>query len=299
MENNYAAFLNIWNIILLALTAISLLASIFIIVSHAVKASSIKEYKRKYDYIRDNDSKMIFYSIFAFALALTLYVNTIYTATVKLSIIWFFVRLFISVSFGTLIVYVAYLLLKYAYPTTLSKKLKKWRYATRINEKTGNTMKLLSEEEEDVHLDEGMQAEENVFSVDYDVWFDPETNDVHIEKYPGHLEAEQCNSCGFMTMKQVKEEILKFPTATTEGETEKSYQCTYCKSKRSKVLKVARLSPEGTYRLPDHITFKEDEKVHAVTVEIHIGSGKSKIYEFSNTAQASEFLKEFEIENMT
>ena len=30
-------------------------------------------------------------------------------------------------------------------------------------------MKLLSEEEEDAYLDEGMQAEENVFSVDYDI----------------------------------------------------------------------------------------------------------------------------------
>ena len=31
---------------------------------------------------------------------------------------------------------------------------------------------LLSEDEEDAYLDEGMQAEENVFSVDYDVWID-------------------------------------------------------------------------------------------------------------------------------
>ena len=40
-------------------------------------------------------------------------------------------------------------------------------------------MKLLSEEEEDAYLDEGQQAEENVFSVDYDVWIDEETGYTH------------------------------------------------------------------------------------------------------------------------
>lgn len=158
-------------------------------------------------------------------------------------------------------------------------------------------MKLLSEEEEDVHLDEGMQAEENVFSVDYDVWVDEETGDVKIEKYPGHLLAYQCNSCGFQTMKLVKEEMVIFPTEDTEGEMIKNYQCTYCGSKRSKTVKVANLSQtESHYELPAHLHFKEEEKVNMVTIEIHISNGKTKIYEFSSTKQASEFLHEFTLE---
>src|SRR5690606_4292862 len=134
--------------ILLGLTAVSFLTGLGMIIYHMIKITALKEYKKKYDYLRDNDSKMIFYSIFSVALGITLYVNTLYTETVKLSIVWFFVRLFVSVSFGTLIVYLAYLLLKYAYPTTLSRKLKKWRYMPRTNQRTGNTMKLLTEEEE-------------------------------------------------------------------------------------------------------------------------------------------------------
>ena len=39
-------------------------------------------------------------------------------------------------------------------------------------------MRLLREDEEDIHLNEGMQAEENVFSIDYDVWIDEKTNDI-------------------------------------------------------------------------------------------------------------------------
>ncbi len=298
MGGNYIAFLNIWNKILLVASAVSIAVSIFIILTHIIKVASIKNYKKKYDYLRDNDSNKIFYSIFYFTLGLTLYANTQIAKTVEIHVIWFFVRIFVSVCIGTLIVYLSYLLLKYAYPTSLTKKLRKWRYMPRINPATGNKMKLLSEEEEDVHLDEGMQAEENVFSVDYDVWVDPETNDVHIEKYQGHLEAEQCNSCGFMTMKQIKEEILQPPTEYEEGETEKHYQCTYCKSKRTKVLKIAKLDPGGQYRLPDHVMFKEDETIVGITLEIHIGNGRSKIYEFSSREQARDFLKEFSLETM-
>ena len=298
MGFKYEAFLNIWNNILIVAAAVSVVISFFLIITHILKTASIKNHKKKYDYLRDHDSKKIFYSIFYFTLGLTLYTNTQISETVEIHIIWFFVRLFVSVCIGTLVVYLSYLLLRYAYPTTLSKKLRKWRYMPRVNPTTGNTMKLLSEDEEDVHLDEGMQAEENVFSVDYDVWVDPETNDVHIEKYQGHLVAEQCNSCGFMTMKQIREEIVKAPTEYEEGETEKYYQCNYCKSKRSKVLKVAKLEPGGIYKLPEHLLFKEDEKIVGITMEIHIGNGKSKIYEFASREQAKDFLKEFTLEKM-
>ena len=74
-------------------------------------------------------------------------------------------------------------------------------YTPRINQQSGNKMRLLREDEEDVHLDEGMRAEEDVFSVDYDVWIDEMTGRTQVEKYPGHLEALQCNNCGFFTMK--------------------------------------------------------------------------------------------------
>lgn len=187
--------------------------------------------------------------------------------------------------------------MQFAFPTTLENKMKKWRYKPRINPKTGNVMKLLSEEEEDVHLDEGMQAEENVFSVDYDVWVDEETEEVQIEKYPGHLIAYQCNSCGFKTMKLVKEEIVMTPTEYTDGEMIKNYQCSYCKSKRSKTVKVAKLSQtESHYELPAHMHFKAEEKVNLVTMELSISNGKTKVFEFTSTEQARQFLKEFKLD---
>ena len=297
MESTYGKFLEIWQVFAMIAGALSLLAAILIYVINKIRFASISDYKQKYDYLATHDTRMLFYSIVALAVGITLFINTVYNETVKLSVVWFFVRMFISITFGTLIVYISWLLIRYAYPSTLEKKMKYWRYKPRINKKTGNVMKLLSEEEEDVHLDEGMQAEENVFSVDYDVWVDEETGDVQIEKYPGHLMAYQCNSCGFKTMKLVKEEIVIAPTHDTDGEMIKYYECVYCKAKRSKTVKVAKLSQtESHYELPDHLHFKEEEKISMVTLEIHISNGKTKIYEFGSTEQASDFLKEFKIE---
>lgn len=298
MESGYTKFLEIWQYFALGLTGISVIGAIVLFIVHKIRFSSISDYKQKYDYLAANDAKIVYYIMVLFAVALTMFINTVYSDTVRLSPIWFFVRLFIAGCVGTLIIYISYLMIKFSYPTSLEKRMKKWRYKPRINKKNGNVMKLLSEEEEDVHLDEGMQAEENVFSVDYDVWVDEETGDVQIEKYPGHLQAHQCNSCGFKTMKLVKEEIIIPPTQETDGEMIKNYQCGYCKAKRSRTVRIAKLSQtESHYELPAHLHFKNEETVNMVTVDIQISNGKRKIFDFTTTKQASEFLKEFKVED--
>jgi hypothetical protein len=297
METFYEKFLTIWQYIAIGLTGISFLIGVVLFIIHKVRFSAISDYKQKYDYIAANDSRVVFNVIVFLSVSLTLFINTVYFDTVIESPVWFLVRLFISACIGTLIIYISYLMMQYAYPSTLERKMKKWRYKPRVNKKTGNTMKLLSEEEEDVHLDEGMQAEENVFSVDYDVWVDEETEDVHIEKYPGHLIAYQCNSCGFKTMRLVREEIVIAPTEYSEGEMIKNYQCNYCQAKRSKTVRIAKLTDENAkFELPTHLHFKEEEKVNLVTIELQISNGKKKMYDFSSTKQASNFLKEFKID---
>lgn len=299
MNKGYKAFLETWDDIVFIVALVLAALSVITIIYHIIKVATIKEYKQKYDYLRDNDAKMIFYSFVFLGLSITLFINTTYTETVKLSVIWLFVRLFVSISLGTLIIYLAHLILKYAYPSTLEVKLNKWRYKPRTNPKTGNVMKLLSEEEEDVHLDEGMQAEENVFSVDYDVWVDEQSGDVHIEKYAGHLQAYKCNTCGFQTMKQVKEEIIKSPTEDEEGISRKSYECGYCGAKRHKEFTVAKLSASGMdYKLPSQRVFKEDLRVQSISLEIHVNDGSTKHYEFQNTSQAKNFLEEFDLDSV-
>ncbi|MBR9998166.1 MAG: hypothetical protein KFF73_04305, partial [Cyclobacteriaceae bacterium] len=143
--------------------------------------------------------------------------------------------------FASIFMVVVYNVLKIYYPTKVEKKLHKWRYMPRKSPKSGKRMKLLSEEEEDVHLTEGMQAEEEVFSIDYDVWIDEESGYTKIEKYNGHLHAEECSNCGFQTLKVVREEILSSPTVHDKGELMKYYECTYCGHKDRKIFKIGQI----------------------------------------------------------
>jgi DNA-directed RNA polymerase subunit RPC12/RpoP len=150
---------------------------------------------------------------------------------------------------GILVAMIIQNLLKFYYPFFIERRLKVLRYQPRISPKSGKPMKLLSEEEEDAHLDEGMIAEENVYSVDYDVWLDEETGFKQIEKYAGHLHAIQCPECNYQTFKVTREEIIRQPTATEEGELMKHYLCGYCgyKARKTVTLKQsAKLEESST-----------------------------------------------------
>ena len=286
------SFLYVWHYAMIvgaiAMVAIGLL---FYFIHH-LKASSIKEYHHKYDYLNKNEIanyKRVFY---CFGIAFAFAINTYGMGEITEIGIWFLVRIFMGIAGGTLVAYIAYLVLEYYYPTKLDKKLKKWRFAPRINPKSGNKMRLLSEEEEDVHLDAGMIAEENVFSIDYDVWIDEKTGDVKIEKYEGRLQALQCNSCGFYTMRVIKEEVTKMPDANEPGELVKNYQCSYCKSVRATSFKISTKETEDYKK--DKFKFKRNNDIDLVKVEIHSVTGERKHFEFQNVDQAQKFLSEFE-----
>jgi hypothetical protein len=292
-NQGYTTFLEIWDNVMKIGFVTMIAAAILVYVYHRIKQSSYKDAKEKYDYLNEKDIKMQMLSIWLLSAGIWMILNILYEENVLLSFVWFFVRLFITICFATLIVYVSYLLYKYSYPGTLDKKLKALRYQPRISS-AGNQMRLLSEEEEDVHLDEGMQAEENVFSVDYDVWVDEKTNEVKIEKYAGRLAANKCNTCGFYTMKLMNEEVVEPATQETEGELAQYFACTYCGAKRTKTKKIARLSPGQEMKLPEKMKFKGGKKVETVKVEIFMSDGTSKDYEFQNVEQTTKFLDQFE-----
>jgi hypothetical protein len=285
-------FLIAWNNSMILGSIIMVAAGIVIYLLHNIRVSSISEYHLKYDYINANEIKTYKLVFYCFGVAVALAINLYGMYEMKQVEVWFFTRLFMSIAGGTLIAYVAYLVLEYYYPTKLSKKLKRYRLAPRINPKTGNKMRLLSEEEEDVHLDEGMIAEENVFSIDYDVWIDEKTGDVKIEKYQGRLQALKCNTCGFYTMRVTKEEVVKMPSGTEPGELVKHYQCSYCKSVRATAFNISTKQAEDYKK--EKFKFRQNKDVDFVKIEIHSISGSKKYYEFQNLEEAQKFLTEFD-----
>lgn len=298
-QTTYHAFLEKWDLAMYGLTALSLLVSFIIYIAYKIQYAAQKSLKEKFDLASSHQIRRYLIVNFSIAVAIFFISNTASADTVKLTIIWFFVRIAIAICFGTLYGYVAYLVFSYYYPKRLHKKLHKLRYSPRYNPTTGNKMKLLSEEEEDAYLDEGMQAEENVFSVDYDVWIDPETEETHIEKYKGHLSALECDRCGFQTLKLVNEEIIKEVTEDEEGELLKEYKCSYCnriKRKNVKITTKISSNVESARLIDDPLS--HDKRVVTVKVEIHTSTGDIKNYEFQNLQQASHFLEEFDLENL-
>lgn len=292
MENNQpSSFLVVWHLAMLIGAIALVVAGIGILIYHFLKVSGLKTPREKYEFVSRREIKNLELVFICFAVAVGFVINRYGMDKLNEMGVWFFVRLFISVAGGTLVGYVSFLILEYYYPSRVDKKLRKWRYQPRVNPKTGNKMRLLAEHEEDVHLDAGMKAEEDVFSIDYDVWVDEQTNEVLIEKYQGHLTALECGNCGFYTLKVVREEITRQPTATEQGELIKHYECSYCKSVRATAFKIS------TMEVDDYKKERVDNQnalrdVVLIKVEIRSSTGTSKFYEFGDMSQAKKFLTE-------
>jgi hypothetical protein len=239
--DQYAPWNDMAQKIAFALWAISVL----IVIGHFIKLAITNDAKAKYDYINRNEIKTLWIASIILIIGSCFYANANVT---ELDVLWFVVRSFVTFSMGMIAALIIQNLLKFYYPFYIEKRLKVLRYKPRVSPKTGKPMKLLSEEEEDAYLDEGMQAEENVFSIDYDVWKDEETGYVKIEKYSGHLHAIQCPECNYQTFKVVKEEILKIATPSEEGELVKHYLCGYCgyKAKKNVTLRVTQKYEESS-----------------------------------------------------
>jgi hypothetical protein len=191
MSESASSFLKAWYSAMTIGAILMVALAVVVYLIHKMRVSAKSDLKERHDYINLNEVKWYKWVFYLVGVAVAFAIN-LYGSEKDTGIgVWFFTRLFISICGATLVGYMASLILDYYYPTVLNFKLRKLRFAPRINPKTGNKMRLMSEDEEDVHLDEGMQAEENIFSIDYDVWIDDKTSDLKIEKYKGHLIARR------------------------------------------------------------------------------------------------------------
>ena len=245
MEEIVTQNFDAWNAMAKNIAYVAWAVSILILIYHVIRLASINDAKLKYDFINKSEIRTLWIAAIIMIVGFCFYANS---NIQKLNTLWIFVLGFTTFAMGMIVALIVQNMLKFYYPFFIEKRLKALRYKPRISPKTGKAMKLLGESEEDAYLDEGMQAEENVFSVDYDVWKDEETGYVKIERYSGHLHALQCPECNYQTFKVVREEILKPATVSQEGELLKHYQCGYCgyKAKKTVVLKVSQKFEEAS-----------------------------------------------------
>ena len=280
-------FKRVWDEVLRYLLYATAAATVLAYVIYAIGLATKKTPKEKYDFVLNRELTAIRTSTICFSLLVGVIVNLLGEEELNKSLLTFLIHFGISLVLVGAFMYLPSMYFKLYYPKIQAKKLNKYRYATRINPATGNKMKLLSEEEEDVYLDPGMQAEEDSFSVDYDVWIDEETGDTIIERYEGRLTALECVNCGFQTLRLNSEELV---SAEEEGERDKliqNYDCTFCKRHEEKVVYVTRDLEEVPSSLHRAV-----EEVDRVKVEVVKKSSDSKVYEFSNIYQAANFMNE-------
>jgi len=233
-----------WDSYMMVGTTISVAFALFIFLYHEFRIFQIKDFKEKYDYV-NNEIRFFWYMIMALIVGAFFYTNTIASTQIESmdGTRWFFVRLFITVSFAVVAYFIFFSMVRIYYPRSVERRLLKLRHAPRISPQ-GNPMRRLSEDEEDIHLEQSQQAEEasEVHSVDYDVWIDEKTGYKKVEKYSAYKHALECPECGYVTLRLDSEEIEKAPTQTETGLLLKHYRCTYCKHREAKEVMIARLA---------------------------------------------------------
>lgn len=297
MDSTSKAFLELWHDLMLIGSILMATMSLLIYFIYQLKVSSIADLKAKYDFINRSEIRWYKWVFFLLGGGAAMAINLYGKDELSTISVAFFVRLFFSVAGATLIAYIASLILDFYYPTRLNYKLRRLRYAPRISG-TGNRMHLLTEDEEDVHLDEGMRAEEHIFSIDYDVWIDEKTKEIKIEKYQGHLIALQCHNCGFYTMRVKQEEIIERNEDGTPKELLKHYQCSYCKNIRATQFSISRKESED-YKNTKPRALRNTKNIDLIKIDVHSSIGGKKSYDFATIEEAQKFLNEFDVDKVS
>jgi hypothetical protein len=242
LDQTSSLFLH-WDQYMVIAGVASIAAGILVFLYYEFKVMQVKDLKEKYDYVNLHEVRYFWYALFALIVAFFFFTNTIYTSKVMHDQLWFYVRIFVTISFAIIAYFIFSSLVRIYYPRQLEKRLRKIRNTPRVSP-AGNIMRKLAEGEEDHHLEADLLSQESggIHSVDYDVWLDDKTGYKKIEKYWAYQHVEECSECGYFTMKIDSEEIEKQPTATDSGLLLKHFKCSYCNHREAREIELAKLS---------------------------------------------------------
>jgi uncharacterized protein len=107
--------------------------------------------------------------------------------------------------------------------------LRRWlRRRPRVCETCHQPRERLAEDDDDAHLSAGQQREEDLRSVDYDVWFCARCNDPLVLRYGAWFSGyRSCTSCGFKTMTS-SSTTLRAATQYSTGLVRVTETCNHC-----------------------------------------------------------------------
>lgn len=106
--------------------------------------------------------------------------------------------------------------------------MERWRNTPRISP-SGKIMRKLDEEADDEFLKSGQVTEEQVKSIDYDVWITDDKKETLILAYKRWFSSySACPKCKFKTYYQEYDKVIRAATYTNSGEGEKKHSCKHC-----------------------------------------------------------------------
>jgi hypothetical protein len=234
-------FLDSWNYYMYSGALVFIGIGLLILLYHEFRILKIKDLKEKYDYVNLHEIRYFWFALLSFIVAGFLFANTLANDIIHSSgMMWFYVRIFITVSFAVIGYFIVYSAVRIYYPRFVEKRLNKLRNKPRISAE-GNVMRKLSELEEDEYLEAYMIEEELFHAIDYDVWLDEKTGSKKIEKYFAYQHAEECPECGYYTFKISREELERTPTQHEFGLFIKHYKCSYCNHREAREQVLPKL----------------------------------------------------------
>ncbi|MFT7033715.1 MAG: hypothetical protein ACJA2S_002223 [Cyclobacteriaceae bacterium] len=248
METKFELFIDHWHQIALIWSQVTLGVAALIFGYYLLLLTTSRTLPQKYKFLSTHEIKYFWYTALSLTISFSFFLNSImvreHETSDNFSLI---IKIALAGAIGFLVGYVLNTYLKVYYPFILEKKLSNLRFKKRISPNTKKEMRLLNEDEENIHLSDEMIAHENTFAYDYDVWIDEETGYKIIEKYEGNLHTLICDKCRFRTLKEYKEEVKSEPTQNEKGTVVKYYQCSYCDHKEEKTSRVSPLSKHEDY----------------------------------------------------
>lgn len=111
----------------------------------------------------------------------------------------------------------------------LRYKLNQWRNGKHSCPNCGATMTKLDEETDNNYLTPSQDREEQLNSVDYDVWLCPTCGETNIYAFINNeSQYIECTECGARACRLKGDRIIAQPTTTREGYGEREYYCQNC-----------------------------------------------------------------------
>lgn len=105
----------------------------------------------------------------------------------------------------------------------------------------GARMRRLSEEEDNALLSDSQDLEEQIGSVDYDVWECPQCATVERLRFPEpQTKYTECPACGTVAMHEIGTKTLVPATTQQPGRGEHIFECEYCHHRKRTPFEIAR-----------------------------------------------------------